>query len=175
MRSTGIVRRIDELGRVVIPKEIRRTMKIREGEELEVFTGEDESLILKKYSAVKEFASFAGEYASSIYLTTGYTTLVFDMDSLVAVSGDIKLYKTGSPVSYKFEKLLEERKPVLLASRELIGLCGEDVSGLGGMAIAPIISAGDVMGALAVVSAKELGEVALKLASIGANFLSTQL
>lgn len=175
MRATGIVRRIDELGRVVIPKEIRRTMKIREGEELEVFTGDDESLILKKYSAVKEFAGFAAEYAASVYLSTGYTTLVFDMDNLVAVSGDIKQYKIGSPVSYKLEKLLEDRKPALLAGRELISLCGEDISALGGIAVAPIISSGDVMGALAVVSVKELGDVALKLASIGANFLSTQL
>jgi len=175
MRATGIVRRIDELGRVVIPKEIRRTMRIREGEELEVFTGDDDSLILKKYSAVKEFSNFAAEYASSVYFSTGYTTLVFDMDKLVAVSGDIKLYKTGAAISYKLEKVLEERKPVLLSARELISLCGEDVSGLGGMAIAPIISAGDVMGALVVVSAKELGDVALKLATIGASFLSTQL
>ena len=97
------------------------------------------------------------------------------MDNLVAVSGDIKLYKTGAAISYKLEKVLEERKPVLLSARELISLCGEDVSGLGGMAIAPIISAGDVMGALVVVSAKELGDVALKLATIGASFLSTQL
>jgi AbrB family transcriptional regulator (stage V sporulation protein T) len=111
MRATGIVRRIDELGRVVIPKEIRRTMRIREGEELEVFTGDDDSLILKKYSAVKEFSNFAAEYASSVYLSTGYTTLVFDMDNLVAVSGDIKLYKTGAAISYKLEKVLARMYP----------------------------------------------------------------
>jgi len=175
MRATGIVRRIDELGRVVIPKEIRRTMKIREGEELEVFTGEDDSLILKKYSAVREFSTFAGEYASSVYLSTGYTALVFDMDTLVAASGDIKAYKVGNTVSFKLEKLLADRKPVLLSGRELVSLCGEDIADIGGMAVAPIISAGDVMGAFAVVSAKEMGEMAVKLTSIGANFLSTQL
>jgi AbrB family transcriptional regulator (stage V sporulation protein T) len=175
MRATGIVRRIDELGRVVIPKEIRRTMKIREGEELEVFTGEDDSLILKKYSAVREFSSFAGEYASSVYLSTGYTALVFDMDTLVAASGDIRAYKIGNPVSFKLEKILNDRKPVLLSGRELISLCGEDLSEIGGMAIAPIINAGDIMGAFVIVSSKELGEMALKFAAIGANFLSTQL
>ena len=69
MRATGIVRRIDDLGRVVIPKEIRRTMRIREGDPLEIFTDRDGSVILRKYSPIGEIGEFAQEYAEAMHKT----------------------------------------------------------------------------------------------------------
>lgn len=175
MRSTGIVRRIDELGRVVIPKEIRRTMRIREGEELEVFTTDDDSLILKKFSAVREFASFADEYASSVYRTTGFTAAIADNDRIVAISGDIKIFKKGDSFSYKGERLKETRKSGIYNGADVVSVFGEDGGKVRGLAYAPIISGGDVMGLVALFSERELGDTALKTAETAAEFLSTQL
>ena len=71
MRATGIVRRIDELGRVVIPKEIRRTLRIREGDPLEIYTDHDGEVVLKKYSPIGEIANIAKDYTDSLYRTLG--------------------------------------------------------------------------------------------------------
>ena len=87
MKATGIVRRIDELGRVVIPKEIRRTLRIREGDPLEIFTDREGEVILKKYSPIGELGDFAKEYAESLHLALGHTALICDKDNIIAVAG----------------------------------------------------------------------------------------
>ena len=84
MKATGIVRRIDDLGRIVVPKEIRRTLRIREGDPLEIFTDREGEIILKKYSPIGELSQFAGEYAESLAHTTGYLVLITDGDHVVA-------------------------------------------------------------------------------------------
>ncbi|MCL2630464.1 MAG: AbrB/MazE/SpoVT family DNA-binding domain-containing protein [Firmicutes bacterium] len=172
MKSTGIVRRIDELGRVVIPKEIRRTMKIREGEELEVFTAEDNSLVLRKYSQLEGIENIAKEYVTAVYRTTGYTAVICDTDKILAVSGDIKQFKKGDALSYKAEKLLNERKTRLISGSEMFSFFSEDAGEISGVAVSPIIKSGDVMGALMVFSAGEIGETAVKSVQTGANFLA---
>ena len=88
MKATGIVRRIDDLGRVVVPKEIRRTFRIREGDSLEIFTGQEGEIILKKYSPMKELADFSVDYVESIARTTGYTVCVTDKEKVVAAAGN---------------------------------------------------------------------------------------
>ena len=87
MKATGIVRRIDDLGRVVIPKEIRRTLRIREGDPLEIFTDREGEVILKKYSPIGELGTLAKLYAESLAQTLGCTVCITDMDQVVAVSG----------------------------------------------------------------------------------------
>lgn len=174
MRSTGIVRRIDELGRVVIPKEIRRTMRIKEGEELEVFTTED-ALILKKFSAVKEMVDFNVDYVKSIYLSTGLTAIITDKEKILAVAGDFKQYKVGSHYTVKGERLLEERRIKSLNGIEVTSLFGEDVSEVGGMVLSPIVVNGDVMGAVIVVSKRMLNELSVKTAETASCFLAKRL
>ena len=90
MKATGIVRRIDDLGRVVIPKEIRRTMRIREGDPLEIYTDRDGEVIFKKYSPIGELNGFASEYAETLYKTAGMPIFVCDRDAVIAVSGASK-------------------------------------------------------------------------------------
>jgi stage V sporulation protein T len=90
VKATGIVRRIDDLGRIVVPKEIRRTLRIREGDPLEIFTDREGEIILKKYSPIGELGQFAGEYAESLAQTTGYLVLVTDCDHVIAASGSGK-------------------------------------------------------------------------------------
>ena len=90
LKATGIVRRIDDLGRVVIPKEIRRTLSIREGDPLEIFTDREGEVILKKYSPIGELGEFAKEYAESLYESSGYISCIADRDIIVAVTGTPK-------------------------------------------------------------------------------------
>ena len=87
MKATGIVRRIDDLGRVVIPKEIRRTMRIREGDPLEIYTDKDGGVIFKKYSLMGGVAEFAGQLCDTLNRTTGRLTVITDRDSCIAVAG----------------------------------------------------------------------------------------
>ena len=87
MKATGIVRRIDDLGRVVIPKEIRRTMRIREGDPLEIYTSNDGEVIFKKYSAINEIGENAAQVAEIMHKLAGCPTVVFDRDHVVAVAG----------------------------------------------------------------------------------------
>ena len=87
MKATGIVRRIDDLGRVVIPKEIRKTLRIREGDPLEIFTDKDGEVILKKYSPIGELSEFAVQYAETLAKTSGHVACITDKDSVIAVSG----------------------------------------------------------------------------------------
>ena len=90
MRATGIVRRIDDLGRIVVPKEIRRTLRIREGDPLEIYTDHDGEVVLKKYSPIGEIAAIAKDYTDSLYRTLGHIVLISDRDAIVAVSGASK-------------------------------------------------------------------------------------
>ena len=87
MKATGIVRRIDDLGRVVIPKEIRRTLRIREGDPLEIYTDRDGEVILKKYSPIGEIAAFAKDYTESLFRSMGHIACICDRDMVVAASG----------------------------------------------------------------------------------------
>ena len=90
MRATGIVRRIDELGRVVIPKEIRRTLRIREGDPLEIYTDHDGEVVLKKYSPIGEIAAIARDYTDSLYRSLGHICCICDRDMIVSASGATK-------------------------------------------------------------------------------------
>ena len=109
MKATGIVRRIDELGRVVIPKEIRRTLRIREGDPLEIFTDREGQIILKKYSPIGELNEFAQEYCDSLYESTGYTTMISDRDFIIAIAGGSKKEYLDKRISPELEKLIENR------------------------------------------------------------------
>ena len=106
MKATGIVRRIDDLGRIVVPKEIRRTLRIREGDPLEIFTDREGEIILKKYSPIGELSQFAGEYAESLAHTTGYLVLITDGDHVVAASGSGKRDFEGKPISGQLEEII---------------------------------------------------------------------
>lgn len=117
MKATGIVRRIDDLGRVVVPKEIRRTLRIREGDPLEIFTDRQGEIILKKYSPIGELSQFAGQYAESLSQTTGDLVCITDRDHVVAVAGSGKKEYDGKPLSKQMEGIIENRED-FVANRE---------------------------------------------------------
>lgn len=185
MKATGIVRRIDDLGRVVIPKEIRRTLRIREGDPLEIFVDRDGEVILKKYSPIGELGDFAKEYADSLYEAIGHIALIADRDSIIAVSGAPKKEFLNKPIGALVERIMEERKSVLINKLgenktyrgALVG-DDEDETKFSAQVIAPIIAGGDPIGAVILCSREPdvtMGDMELKLAETAAGFLAKQM
>lgn len=175
MRQTGIVRRIDELGRVVIPKELRRTMRLREGEEVEVMQ-KDDTLILKKYSAISEMIDFQFEYASSVNKATGFSVVLTDNDRVIASSGDHVKAPTNTLLGEGLRRAILERRTKIIQGRELVEIAeGMQLKESKGMVLAPIMKAGDLMGAILLFSAKEPNELAVKTAETGADFIAKRL
>lgn len=179
MKATGIVRRIDDLGRIVVPKEIRRTLRIREGDPLEIFTDREGEIILKKYSPIGELGQFAGEYAESLAQTTGHLVLIMDCDHVVAASGSGKRDFEGKPISAQLETFIGERKNLLAAKEDasFIRLTADDAGEYCRQAISTIICEGDAIGAVALCSKdeKKMGETESKLVAAAAGFLGRQM
>ena len=179
MKATGIVRRIDDLGRVVIPKEIRRTLRIREGDPLEIFTDREGEIILKKYSPIGELGTFAREYADSLSQTVGHITCIVDKDQIIAVSGGAKRELMDKHISGAMEKAINGRSAVISSRNEtgFVPLLEDDNESVyNHELIMPIISEGDVLGAIVFLSMdKRMGDVESKLAQTAAGFLGKQM
>lgn len=152
MKATGIVRRIDDLGRVVIPKEIRRTMRIREGDPLEIYTSNDGEVIFKKYSPINELSGGAAQAAEVIHKLGNAPVVVFDRDHVVAVAGVAKKEFSERRVSQGLEDILENRKNYLYTSVDDTKLIPVEGINRNALAVSPIISSGDVTGAVAFLS-----------------------
>lgn len=182
MKATGIVRRIDDLGRVVIPKEIRRTLRIREGDPLEIFTDREGGVILKKYSPIGELSDFSKEYAESLQSTIGNIVVISDKDSIVSVSGTTKKEYLEKKVSPELEKIMEDRKSVILgegANKVIPIYDDEDLEGkYSSQVVSPIIAEGDAIGAVIIISKEEgqkFGDLEIKLAETASSFLGKQM
>lgn len=181
MKATGIVRRIDDLGRVVIPKEIRRTMRIREGDPLEIFTDREGGVILKKYSPISELNQFAGEYIESAHTVLGDSVVVTDTDQIVAVSGGSKKEYLEKRISPEIERIIQSKTFRLVNDEDAVSpITNEEGEHLDYKAqiVVPIISQGDPIGSVIFFSKdseRKLGEIELKTAEIGANFLAKQM
>ena len=156
MRATGIVRRIDELGRVVIPKEIRRTLRIREGDPLEIFTDHDGEVVLKKYSPIGEIANIAKDYTDSLYRTLGHITCICDRDAVVSATGGAKRELIEKPLSAEVENILQSRQISVLnlsAGARMIPITNDDhAEAYTAQLIAPILADGEIIGGLMLLS-----------------------
>ena len=178
MKATGIVRRVDDLGRIVIPKEIRRTLKIREGDPLEIYTEKDGGVIFRKYSPMGDLQDFAASVCESIAANTGCIAAVSDRDSIIALHGAPKRELMDKPNSPELEKLMEQRKNYLYQSGDALirASDGSDKYYLG--AAAPILSQGDLMGCVMLLLGEgdsPLQEADQGLARTAAGFLGRQM
>lgn len=178
MKATGIVRRIDELGRVVIPKEIRRTLRIKEGDPLEIFTDRDE-LMLKKYSPIATLDKFSEATAKTLNELSGLLVVLCDTDETIAVAGEGKR-TVGRRLSREMDKLLKERRSYL-ADRgeggEILPLTEEDECDYNAQLIVPIISEGDCLGAVVLLAWREnlkIEKSAIDLARLTSEMLANQ-
>ncbi|WP_294351553.1 stage V sporulation protein T [uncultured Clostridium sp.] len=182
MKATGIVRRIDDLGRVVIPKEIRRTLRIREGDPLEIFTDREGGVILKKYSPIGELTDFSREYAESLQQAIGHIVLIADKDAFISVSGAPKKDYVERKISSELEDVMDSRKTIILGEdSKVIPLHNDEDDAeekYTSQVISPIIAEGDSIGAVIIMSkeaGEKLGELELKLAETASGFLGRQM
>jgi AbrB family transcriptional regulator (stage V sporulation protein T) len=171
MKTTGLVRRIDDLGRIVIPKEVRRVLRLREGDPMEIYIDREGEVILKKYSPVNELGDFAKEYADSLYEATGHIALIGDRDNIIAVSGASKRNFINKPIWNLAQKSIDENKILVCSQGEEI----EEFDYCSQVAI-PIMYAGDILGVIGLISKdNEVGFMEQKLVETAANFLAKQM
>lgn len=182
MKATGVVRRIDDLGRVVIPKEIRKTLRIKEGDPLEIFTDREGQVILKKYSPIGELSQFAIEYADTLSKTTGHIACITDKDTIIAVAGGAKKEFLEKDISPELEQLMDDKE--VYTSKENSDLSlpitknETNERRYNSQVVYPIISNGDSIGTV-ILMAKEpstkMNETEKKVAQSAATFLGSQM
>ena len=182
LRATGIVRRIDELGRVVIPKEIRRTLRIREGDPLEIYTDRDGEVILKKYSPIGEMSAFAKDYTESIFRAMGHIACIVDRDQVVAASGVSKKELADKPISHDLETAIANRQTVAInraGGGKIVAVTNEeDITGYTAQVVSPIIADGEAIGAVLLLSKEQgakMGDAELKVAETAAGIVGRQM
>ncbi len=182
MKATGVVRRIDDLGRVVIPKEIRKVHRIKEGDPLEIFTDKEGEIILKKYSPIGELTEFASTYADTISKTTGHIACITDKDTVIAVAGGSKKDFLEKSLSKELEEVMENKEIFKSKENNEISIPITQNEGreriYNSQVIYPIITDGDVVGSVILLSKepnKKMGEVEDKVAQSAAGFLGTHL
>lgn len=183
MKATGIVRRIDDLGRVVIPKEIRRTLRIREGDPLEIFTDREGEVILKKYSPIGELSDFAKEYAESLHNSLEHIACISDRDTIIAVAGAPKKELLEKKVSPALDRIMEDKTTLVFGGdngNKMINITTDEegqpryTSGV----LVPIIAEGDPIGTVIILSKEantKMGDLERKIAETAASFLGKQM
>jgi AbrB family transcriptional regulator (stage V sporulation protein T) len=179
MKATGIVRRIDELGRVVIPKEIRSTLRLKSGDPLEIYTDRDE-LMLKKYSPIASLEKFSEGTAKSLNDLSGYLSVVCDTDAVLYAEGSGKRELLGRQISDNISKILQERKSYIANLSEggdVVPLTSDSDGKFTAQIVVPIVSGGDCLGAIVLLSSDQGAKIegaAIKLAQLSATILANQ-
>ena len=182
MNARGIVRRVDDLGRVVIPKELRRAIRVKEGDPLEIFVDREGQVVLRKYSPVSELGDFAREYADSLHETTGHICLITDNDFVIAVSGGNKREYLGKPIGKAVEGVIKNRAFSMIDIDKpedencfVIQFEGREYD-VKSQVIVPIICQGDILGTVILMSKyTNMGELEYKLTATAADFLAKQM
>ena len=174
MKTTGVVRRIDELGRIVIPKEIRKTMRIRDGENVEIYVDHDQ-IILRKYSLVKRLGDFAQDFTDSMHSFLKHNVIINDNDSIIAVSGSLKKDFQNKELSEKMINLITRRENILEKHKKTLEIV-QDKEIECTYVMKPIIVNGDMMGMVIILSTDDkITELEEKIALIAANFFNKYL
>lgn len=177
-KATGIVRKIDDLGRIVIPKEIRKTLKVKEGMPLEIFTDQQGGIVLRKYLPFSEFISMAKEYAECMVQQTGAAAIITDREKVIAAAGCSKKALEGENISRSLEKILDDRNEQLPAGdRSRVIPVTEDMGTESEQVFCPIRSGGEILGAIFLISRdarKKLGDMEKKIVAVAAEFLGRQ-
>lgn len=182
MKATGVVRRIDDLGRIVIPKEIRKVLRIKEGDPLEIFTDKEGEVILKKYSPIGELSEFATGYAETLSKTTGHIACITDKDSVIAVSGGSKKEFLEQDLSRELEQLMDDKEVYISKDNNEVSIPviknDNKERKFNSQVVYPIIAQGDVIGSVILLSKDpktKMGETEQVVAQSAAGFLSSQM
>lgn len=174
MKATGVIRRIDELGRIVIPKEIRRNLRIREGENIEIYIDEKENIVLKKFSSLKKLNDFAQSYIDSVSSYLKNNILISDINSFIAVNGELKKDILYSNISEEILSLILKRNTIINKNKVFLKLTDSKVYNCS-FIISPILCHGDICGSVIIFSFDEINDFDEKIAKIASLFLSKYL
>ena len=175
MKATGIIRRIDELGRIVVPKEIRRNLRIKDGENLEIFIEGEDSIVLKKHSAIKNISDFGQNFTDSIYNFLKHNIIICDNNTVLAASGNLKKEIIGKNISEELENKINRREEMLENHKKTIKII-EEKEYEATYAISPIIAHGDVFGTVLIFSLdKEITDNDYKIVQIVSKIFNTHL
>lgn len=170
MKNTGVVRRIDDLGRIVIPKEIRKSLRIKDGESLEIFLNSD-NIILKKYSPMQKISDFYNAYVEALHSELGNNIMIVDRDRVVAVAGDLKKKYLKKVISPALEEIIQNRTVVSSKEVEEVSIIKDQITE-SSYVIAPIITNGDAMGAIIIMSLEDrIDDFIIKTGTICSKFL----
>jgi AbrB family transcriptional regulator (stage V sporulation protein T) len=182
VKATGVVRRIDDLGRIVIPKEIRKVLRIKEGDPLEIFTDKEGEVILKKYSPIGELSEFASGYAETLSKTTGHIACITDKDSVIAVSGGSKKEFLEQDLSKELEQLMDDKEVYISKENNEVSIPviknDNKERKFNSQVVYPIIAQGDVIGSVILLSKDartKMGETEQKVVESAAGFLGSQM
>lgn len=176
MKATGIVRRIDDLGRIVIPKEIRRMLRVREGDPMEIFVNNNGEVILKKYSPVAELGDFAKDYVESLHESTGHIAVITDRDTVVAVAGGYRKDFYEKPVGPLVESIMDSRSSKVESNSGQYVICQGSGETYRSYAISSIVQGGNAIGAVILLSSNTvMGRMELKMAETTASFLAKHM
>ena len=182
MKATGVVRRIDDLGRIVTPKEIRKVLRIKEGDPLEIFTDKEGEVILKKYSPIGELSEFASGYAETLSKTTGHIACITDKDTVIAVSGTSKKEFLEQDLSKELEQLMDDKEVYISKDNNEVSIPviknESKERKFNAQVVYPIIAQGDVIGSVILLSKDsktKMGETEAKVVESAAGFLGNQM
>ncbi|MDO5402037.1 MAG: stage V sporulation T C-terminal domain-containing protein [Eubacteriales bacterium] len=178
MKATGIVRRIDDLGRIVIPKEIRRTLRIRETDPMEIFTDREGQIILKKYSPIGELAASAGEYADTLAMVSKKTVCITDRDQVVAAAGSGRKELSGKPLTKELDSCIANRESVTSKKGDADFVQAVTDMDFENEVICPVICSGDVLGSVIILDKEAKStftDVELKLGHAFAEIIGKQM
>ena len=175
MKATGIIRRIDELGRIVVPKEIRKNLRIKEGENLEIFVDSEDNIVLKKHSLIKKLDDLSQNFTDAIYSFLKHNVIIADNNTILAASGSIKKDYLNKPISVELENKINRREEMIEKHRKSISIIDEkEINAT--YAISTIIVNGDTVGAIMIFSEdKEVDDTDYKLVQIASKFLTSHL
>lgn len=174
MKSTGVVRRVDDLGRIVIPKEIRRTLRIRDGESLEIFV-DREMIALKKFSTMTDMDEISKQLVDIVNSVTNQNVFITDRDNFIAGSGSLRKKYLNKSISKSLELIMKERKTIVEHSLHSIELSDSVVEEYA-YVICPVIMSGDAIGLVLIVSENSnIGQVEEKMADVVSKFLGKHI
>lgn len=178
MKATGVIRKIDDLGRIVIPKEIRKSLRIREGDPLEIYVESDGEIILKKYAPLGDLVELSQQYVDALNKTTGFVACITDNTTIIAISGISKAEYLDKEISEHILNVMDERIIWSTKDDSPKPLIKDDKQKYVSQIIAPIISDGDAIGSVILFSIdykNDLTDVEYKLAQSSATFLGKQM
>lgn len=174
MKSTGVVRRIDDLGRIVIPKEIRRSLRIREGDSLEIYADGSDAVILKKYSPVESIDKFASQYTDAVHATSKKEIIITDTEKIIAASGGFKRDIVGKKIDIRLEEKMRKRNIQIFSPNDNLDVADNLIIKTAAV-LKPIIVYGDIIGCVIVIGDNSITDIERVLCESSASFLSKYL